>query len=722
MNSYTLNINGSSTLLAIIGLVLFIGTIIIYRRVVPEISFSQKTGLVLLRTAALFMLVLFLFEPVWTMISGKKINPICRTYLDNSISMSLSDAAGSRETIYNNVLTNINTKMLKNKFVFYKFGESVTEHNLANKLSLKDASTNLSEPMRKMRRNLYEDNVCASLFITDGCFNTGENPIYEAMKFNRPIYIIGIGDTAAPKDASVKSVLTNDVVYKETPIPVNANISISGFAADSLSAYLYEDGKQIAKQNISFTPENNNYSLVFEYEPKTSGNKKLTVKIPTLKGEITDKNNSKSVFIKVLEDRQKISLFAGAPSPDISFINSVIRHDKGVQLKEYIQKSADQFYTIPTKESIAESEIIVMVDFPNKYTPDGVLKNIANLLDKGVPILFFAGYNTDYQKLQLLIDYLPFNTLRTTHKEYMASPDANSYSLNSPIMRINDNESDINLWNSLPPVYKTETFVRVKPESDFVLGVKVNKISISEPLILTRNFEGRKSVAVMAYGIFRWKLMGQGDQTAKGVKDSPDIFSIFLSNSLKWLSTDNRTKTFVCKTSKPQYSLSEPIVFNAQLYDAAFTPIDKGEVFVRIYNNEFDQNLNLTALGNGRYSAQIEGLKRGDYKFSAIAKNERLLIAKDNGIFSVGDVSPEYDDLRMNKSLLKEIAKRSGGKYYDASSAEKAISDIIENKNFVPYGITLRQEMHIWEKWYFLVLSIVFFTLEWFLRKRYGLL
>lgn len=722
MNSYTLNIDGSTTLLAFICILLFIGTVIIYRRVVPEISFGQKTGLVILRSAALIMIVFFLFEPIWTMISGKNIHPSCRTYLDNSISMSLTDAAGSRKTIYNDVLTKINTRKLKKNFVFYKFGESVTEHNLDTKLSLKEAATNLSEPMRKMRRNLYEDNVCASLFITDGCFNTGENPIYEAMKFNRPIYIIGIGDTTAPKDASVKGILTNDVVYKESPIPVNANISISGFPADSISAFLYEDGKQIAKQKISFIPDNNNYSLVFEYTPKTSGNKKLTVKIPTLKGEVTDKNNSKSVFVKVLEDKQKIALFAGAPTPDISFINSVIRRDKGIELKEYIQKSSDQFYTIPTKESISTAEIIVMIDFPNKYTPDAVLKNIAALLDKGVPVLFFAGYNTDYQKLQLLIDYLPFNTLRTTRKEYLASPDANSYSLNSPIMRINDTEGDIELWNSLPPVYKTETFVKLKPESDFVLGVKVNKISISEPLIVTRNFEGRKSVAVLAYGLFRWKLMGQGTQEAKGIKDSPDIFSIFVSNSMKWLSTDNRTKTFVCKTTKQQYSLNEPIVFNAQLYDAAFTPIDKGEVFVRIYNDDYEQNLNFDALGNGRYSGQIEGLKRGDYKFSAIAKNERLLIAKDNGIFSVGDVSPEYDDLQMNKSLLKEIAKRSGGKYYDASSAEKAITDIIENKNFVPYGITLREEMHIWEKWYFLVLAIIFFTTEWFLRKRYGLL
>jgi hypothetical protein len=722
MNSYTLNIDGSSTLLAIIAIALFIGTLIIYRRVVPEITLSQKTGLVILRTAALLMIVFFLFEPVWTMISGKSIQPTCRTYLDNSISMSLTDAAGNRKTIYNNVLDNINTRKLKKKFVIYKFGESVSEHKLEQKLSLKDASSNLSEPMRKMRRNLYEDNVCASLFITDGCFNTGENPIYEAMKFNRPIYIIGIGDTAAPKDASVKGILTNEVVYKESPIPVNANISISGFPADSISAVLYEDGKQIAKQKISFTPDNNNYSLVFEYTPKTSGNKKLTVKIPTLKGEITDKNNAKSVFVKVLEDKQKIALFAGAPTPDISFINSVIRRDKGIELKEYVQKSADQFYVIPTKESISSAEIIVMIDFPNKYTPDGVLKNIAALLDKGVPILFFAGYNTDYQKLQLLIDYLPFNTLRTTRKEYLASPDANSYSLNSPIMRINDDEGDIALWNSLPPVFKTETFVRVKPESDFVLGVKVNKISISEPLIVTRNSEGRKSVAVLAYGLFRWKLMGQGAQSARGIKDIPDIFSIFISNSMKWLSTDNRTKTFVCKTTKQQYSMTEPVVFNAQLYDAAFTPIDKGEVFVRIYNNDFEQNLNLEALGNGRYSAQIEGLKRGDYKFSAIAKNERLLIAKDNGIFSVGDISPEYDDLRMNKSLLTEIAKRSGGRYYDAASAEKAINDIIENKNFVPYGITVREEMHIWEKWYFLVLAIIFFTIEWFLRKRYGLL
>jgi len=41
-----------------------------------------------------------------------------------------------------------------------------------------------------------------------------------------------------------------------------------------------------------------------------------------------------------------------------------------------------------------------------------------------------------------------------------------------------------------------------------VASFKVNNVPLNEPFIITRNINSRKSVAIIGYGLYRWKLLG----------------------------------------------------------------------------------------------------------------------------------------------------------------------------------------------------------------------
>jgi hypothetical protein len=343
-------------------------------------------------------------------------------------------------------------------------------------------------------------------------------------------------------------------------------------------------------------------------------------------------------------------------------------------------------------------------------------------LEAGKPLLFIASQNVDYSKLKYLDDYLPFTTLSSRQQEFAAISEFTKQSATSPILRLSGKENDLEQWNQLPPIFRTETFIKAKPESEVLALVKVNNVTLSEPMILTRQFLNKKSIAISGYGIYRWKLLGYAPEMAKGETDKLDLYDKFIQNSMKWLSIEPNKKNVIIKSLKKVYSLGERIEFNAQVYDASMTPIDNATVNLQVTNGKEKHELTLMSIGNGRYSGYFESLNQDDYYFSGEALLNQFKLGADNGRFSVGEVSIEYSSLRMNIELLKEIARRTGGKFYDISSAGDCMNDIKSGKYFQPTALTLHSEIPLWNYPWILGIAIVIFAIEWFLRKRFGLL
>ena len=133
----------------------------------------------------------------------------------------------------------------------------------------------------------------------------------------------------------------------------------------------------------------------------------------------------------------------------------------------------------------------------------------------------------------------------------------------------------------------------------------------------------------------------------------------------------------------------------------------------------------LTSIGNGRYYGELEGLRKGDYAFDAVAAAGSRKLGSDNGRFIVDELSIEFQNLKQNTALLKDIAKRTNGKFYNINNKQEIksiIDDIINNSNFKTKPITLRNDFQLWNWIWLLLISIACFAAEWFIRKRKGLL
>ncbi|HPO61474.1 MAG TPA: VWA domain-containing protein [Candidatus Kapabacteria bacterium] len=726
MDTFSLGFSGSAWFISFLLIIAVIFVIIYYLRTIPPVPVGIKMLLGGIRGLAIVLLVLVLFEPILSVIQSGEKKPKLAVLIDNSLSNGFRDALGDRQQAVRKAIENSNIQSLNDEeILYYSFDTDVKPFEVFNfdSLNFKGQTTNISNAVSFIGNKLNEENIRSVLLITDGEFNEGTNPIYFAEKSARNYYAIGIGDSSESKDISISSIITNEIAYVDNPVPVNVQIKTSGYSSGNITCTLMENNFVIEKKDLQITPQTSTLTAMFSFTPKKEGISKITAKISSLDGEITDKNNIKSDFIKVLKNKRRISIFSGSPNPDLSFLLNTFSNEKGLEIRTFIQKKGAEFYNPqPTKQEVLESEMIVFVGFPISSTPANVIEMIKEALQKEKPLLFIASQQTDYSKLNQFQEFLPFTLLSTRANEFSVIADLKREALANPLIRIYGTEKDLQIWNNLPPIFRTETFVKPKPESEVISTFKVNNVPMQEPLILSRSFQNKKSITVMGYGLYRWKLLGYAADVSKNNSEAVDVYSIFINNAVKWLSVDQNEKNIRIRTSKQQYVKNEPVEFIAQVYDAAFTPIDNANVNIKISSGQTSRDVTLNSLGNGRYTAKVEGLAEGDFFYQGSVEVNQAKLGSASGRFSIGDIALEYINLQMNAPLLRNLSARTGGNFYTPETVNTFLDDIKKNPNFKPVSFTDKYESALWNLPYILAAVILLFAMEWFLRKKFGMI
>lgn len=725
MISYNLGISGSWLVLILLIVVAIGFTVFTYLRTNPPINRAKKAFLTALRSIALCLLIFALFEPVFTGYKSSVIAPKIAVLFDNSASMAMNDVGGNRKEKYLQSIINSKISDVDENDIFYRsFGSNVKYYDnfSSDSLSFNDNSTNLTDAIRSVNNLKNEDNLRALVVFTDGSFNSGANPVYSAEELSVPIFTIGIGDTNEPKDVSIQSIILNEIAYVDNPVPVNVNIKSSGFNNIDLNVSIYDNNKLL--ESLIIKPDNDIYegTVYFTYIPKEDGNRKITVKIDELEGEITYKNNSGSEFVKVLKNKRVISIFGGAPSPDISFMKQFLKTLPGIEIREFIQSSGSSFFKQATENDISETELFVLIGFPIQSTPDNILEKISKELANGKPIFLITSLNLDFVKLRKIEEFLPFNTASSRAMEFSIIPDFTVKGASSPMLRVDGSSNDIDKWKNLPPLFRTETFVRPKPESEVIATFKVNNVPLNEPFIISRNVNSRKSLAIIGYGLNRWKLVGYASEEAKGKQDNFDAYTKLMDNSFRWLSVSDLNRKIRINTTKKFYPKGERIEFVGQVYDASYLPVDNASVNIAVIGSDETRELVMVSVGAGRYVASLDGLNSGDFSYNAIINRDGNKIGTDNGRFTVGETELEYRNLKMEANLLRMLSESSGGKFYSNENTASLINDIKALNSFREIPQTKRNDFTLWNYPWLLAIAILLFAIEWIIRKRTGML
>lgn len=722
ISELSLNTSGS-LLILIVGFLAAIGlSYFVYRRTIPPVSTGWRILLMSLRAVAVMLVILILFEPILSLTRKKEEKPVVAVLVDNSASMSIKDQKVDRQSQLRNVLDSelFNQPSDDHELRFFPYSYALHDALSAptDSLSLSGDGTDLTRALQETKEQLSEDYFAATVVITDGADNLGANPARLAETYGVPIYPIAIGDPSQQNDVLITDYVTNEIAYAGNEIPVDVTIRSSGFDGSRVTVSLTREGRALDSQYLTLSEDGLEQKARLTFTPEAEGLHKYDIAVSHQEGELTERNNSKSFYVKVLKSKLKVLVVAGGPGADFSFLKRALIGDEDIDVTTAVEKLNGEFYrgaSLPSPNRLEEMDCIVLVDYPRRTSKPQTLQRLKGVLAKGKPLLFISGKATDVRKLDALIEFLPFERPPATSAERSVYVGIPRQSEHHPITRLAEDDLDNReRWRELPPVFTNLVSVQLDESAQTLATVDLQRSNQSRslPLMAALSRGKRKSIAVMTYGIWRWDLLMWG--TGK----TNENYLRLIKNALRWLTTEDDSKLVKVTTNKEIYRSGEEVKFTAQVYYENYEPADGAEVTAQVRSADETQSLTLENIGEGRYEGSFQVLEGGDYEFTGTAHEQGRVLGKDTGSFTVEEFSLEYQNTRMNEALLRKIAAESGGRFFTAANFD-TLSQLL---SFPEKYITHKNEWEIWNKVPMLIACIVLLGSEWLIRKRKGML
>lgn len=615
------------------------------------------------------------------------------------ISSSISSST-SEETL-SNLDRDIQSvkESLQDKFeiVEFEFGESISFKEVD---SLNTQSTNLSKPLEYISDAYEDQNLGAVILMTDGIFNEGKNPIYANMQFNAPIYPIALGDTTKRTDVLVKNVLHNRIVYLNDKFLIETDIQAYNAVGSKSSVNLYrvENGKQIKVGSESFSIDSNNFfkSFQFEIDANQIGNVKYVVSLNAINNEISRANNSRNIYIEVLDARQKILLLADAPHPDIKALKNIINSNKNYE--------TEVAYASDPLRSIREFDIIILHNLPSGK--NDISNQLAEITKLKKPVLFIVGGTTSMAKFNL------------AQSVFSISGGNNSTNNVTPVL--NGDFSNFTISENINT--KVESFVPLKaPFGEYKLGdgtkvllnQRIGSVETQYPLLAYSEVNNHKQAVLSGEGLWRWKLI-EFLNTQENV-----VSKELISKTIQYISQKEDKRQFRAFTNKNNYKENESVLFDAQLYNDNYELINTPESKLTITNSNKEKFEYTFSKNNNFYFINAGRFPEGNYSYVASTTyNGKSLTS--NGRFSVQSIIKEQYDLTAKHDILQQLSQKFGGEVIYPANVN-ALSQLIgENQSIKPilYQKGETKPLLDW-RW---ILGVILFllALEWFIRRYSG--
>ena len=181
-----------------------------------------------IRAVAFFLVILLLIGVLWKIERSIEEKPQLLIAVDQSLSInSFLDSLQIDKT-----LTTLSEQIDDQYIVVsYGFGETVVDYE-----SDRDAfeTTNFTTLFSYLNRVYANQAVDELLLISDGIYTAGADPALAAEAFPYPVSVWALGDTTRYPDIRITGVQANDVVYADSPFPVEILIASDHAAGESV--------------------------------------------------------------------------------------------------------------------------------------------------------------------------------------------------------------------------------------------------------------------------------------------------------------------------------------------------------------------------------------------------------------------------------------------------------------------------------------------------------
>lgn len=647
-----------------------------------------------IRFLVFFLVGIFLLSPLLKAYVKEIKKPTILLAIDNSSSVVYGADNASNSTNIKQFITDFNNKV-GDKFdiLTYSFGSKV---ELVDSLNFKNQTTNISSAIGSLNQQNRHRNVGGMIIVSDGIFNSGENPVYEAEKLGYPIYTLGLGDTNHYKDLSINRLVSNEMVFTGDKFPVLVDIKAVKSKGYASKLKLFFDDKKIDEKIINIKSDYELFSFNFLLVADKPGVKKIMVQSEIIDGEINRLNNTSEFYVEVIDSRQKVLIAYQAPHPDIAILTRIIQSSNN-----YIVEQKN----INAISDLESYNLLILHGLPAGSNDFLQLKN--KMAQSKIPFLLI-GNST--------INLNFFNTLSTG-----VSLVSHKSSVQQVLPILNENfgsfiisDDLINLFPDLSPIEIPYATYKGSENMDVVLYQKIGNVQTQFPLLfLNQNAEVKKGV-LLGDGLWRWWFIAQ--QSDENVLALDEL----VLNLIRTLSLKVNKERFSIQFENI-YSGNDEIQLRALVYNSSYQSIIEPEVNLQLFNKNTSTKFEYTfSKTEDSYFLNLGLLPAGKYSFIATVQIDKQGFKKE-GQFFVQDLNRELSNLEANHLLLNQLSRATEGRFWSGLQSDSIINQLDSRSDLVSVESKLLKYTDLIDFRYLLFFIVLLIAFEWFIRKYLGI-
>lgn len=591
------------------------------------------------------------------------------------------------------------------------------------------SATRLGDGLSSLLTEHRDEPPAAVVILSDGVTTEGV-PLAEAANEARresvPVFTVGLGRENPQHDVELADVVVDDVVFANDRVHVQAIVKATGLEGQPATVTLRHEGVDtpVARQSLVLPPDGKSASVQLVDRPTAAGQVKYIVEIAARDDEPNKLNNRQQRTVNVRDDKIRVLLAFGYPSYEFRFLKTLLERDSTIKLSTYLQ-DADPSYAEQDKtalrnfpigrDDLMEYDVVLLGDVDPRLLPESIWTNLrAFVAETGGGLLLEAGPKFLPQFLQDNVDaavLLPIE-LRTAKPESNAADDSapgfavqpTALGLENPAVQLADTPTEnAKTWSSLAPLYWAYSPAVAKPAAQ-VLAEGAG------PLIVFQYFGAGRVEFLAIDSTWRWRASAGNSHFAR-----------FWLQTIRYLARGklNQGRAVQLTTDRREYRRGEAIQLRARFFDPRTAPV--GDEAVAIVESTGQDRrrivLRRTSTSNGLFEATLPNVGVG--KYDVLLAEAQVSGVPPTAHFSVVTPPGELARQEMDAAALQSAAVATHGKFYRLTDANQLLRDLPPGR---PVPIENLPPITIWNRWWLLAGLLSCLTMEWFLRKRKGMM
>ena len=722
----------------------------------------ERTGrmgrvvLLLLRAAVIALVIAAMLRPTFVYTETKKESATWILLADGTRSMDIADAMGGKRTRWEamrQTLDDAGPAMAKLADIFetkaYMFDAE------AHPIDVKDGRISLGTKPEGMQSaygavlgSVLEEQagkrLLAVVLLGDGAQRAHapydmlpQKAAEQLKRIGTPLYAfpfgqsLGLGQT---KDVAIEDLRANQTVYVKNQLTVAGDVRINGYANRDIQVeLLFEtspDKMEVVDRIAVRAPlSSKSMPVAFSFAPQVAGEHRIMLRAVSQPGEVVTSNNEWSTFVNVLKGGLNVLYLEGAPPrPEQAYIIRALTASPNINVDFPVppidpRRSASRPGDFADRFQPGKYDVYILGNFDSSIFQGNEMADLAEAVNRGAGLIMIGGFQSfgpgGYANTPLA-DVLPIQLNRFDRQPLDEPKRSDRHVLGKLKMRLTrlgethfalmlagGRDENAALWSKLPPLDGANRFRGVKSGGARVLVYAGS----NTPLLIDHIYGNGRVMAFAGDSTWRWWMHGH---------EAP--FKRFWRQTILWLARKDQAddQNVWIRLPKRRFAPSTVVEFTAGVETITGEPVTDAQLETFIVMPDGSREPMRLVRQGGQMSGSLRNTETsGVYTIEVKATRDGVPLGTTQARFLVFQQDLELDNPAADADLLENLVAIAGGKVLAPEQLPQLLRDLAEQTD----ALEIQKEVKrtLWDKWTFFLLLVGLLGIEWYLRKRWGL-